>query len=140
MTKKGFHSMICTDFIVSESEIAMLYPEYDVSWLVERIDNLKTILWDMGMDTLNENFNLSEVVQHRNRLGQVVTCGRYTGYERGDDSWLKSGYASQAARDKSKNSKLLDDLYRERGLTQDMQDAMEKRDRYKDLEDEDHGW
>lgn len=142
MTKQkgGFKSMISTDFIVSESEIAMVYPEYDVSWLVENIDDLKTVLWDMGMDTVNENFELSEVVQHRNRLGKVVTCGRYVGIQRSDDDWLNSGYATQEAIDKARNSRLCDDLYRQRGLTTDMQAAMEAKDKYKVLEDEGEDW
>ena len=133
--KKGYTSMISDVMHVSESEIAMIYPQYDVSWLVDRIDDLKSVLFDLGLDS-NQNFTLQEVTQHRNRLGQVVTCGRFEGVERSDTGWLKSGYASQAARDKSKNSKLLDDLYRERGLTQDMQDAMERKDKYKEIEDE----
>jgi len=128
--------MICTDFIISESEIAMLYPEYNISWLTEEVDDLKTVLWDMGMDTVNENFTLSEVVQHRNRLGKVVTCGRYVGQERSDLEYLQSGYASQAAIDKSRNSPMTDCLYREKGLTTDMQQAMEAKDKYKTLEDE----
>ncbi len=139
--KKGdFKSMICTDFIVSESEIAMLYPEYNISWLMEEIDDLKTVLWDMGMDTVNENFELSEIVQHRNRLGKVVTCGRYVGIQRSDDDWLNSGYATQDAIDKARNSRMTDDLYRMKGLTTDMQAAMEAKDKYKTPEDEEQDW
>lgn len=142
MTKKKgeFKSMICTDYIISESEIAMIYPEYEVSWLEDSIDDLKTILWDMGMDTVNENFELQEVTQHRNRLGKVVTCRRYVGQERSDLEYLRSGYASQAAIDKSRNSRMTDDLYREKGLTTDMQAAMEAKDKYKVLEDEREDW
>lgn len=141
MTKKGnFKSMICTDFIISESEIALAYPEYDSSWLVENIDDLKTVLWDFGMDTVNENFTLSEVVQHRNRLGKIVTSGRYIGQERSDEEYLNSGYASESARDKARNSPMTDCLYREKGLTIDMQQAMEKKDNYKDLEDSAEEW
>lgn len=142
MTKKkgGYTSMIDNTYILSETEIAMLYPEYDVSWLVENIDDLKTILWDMGMDTLNENFTLSEVVQHRNRLGKVVTSGRYVGIERSDEEYLKSGYASPEAIDKARNSRLTDDLYRMKGLTTDMQQAMENKDKYRTLEDEEQDW
>lgn len=141
MTKKGnFKSMIDCTHLISETEIAMLYPEYDSSWLIENIDDLKTILWDMGMDTLNENFTLSEVVQHRNRLGKVVTSARYVGIERSDNDWMKSGYASQAALDKARNSPMTDCLYREKGLTIDMQSAMEAKDKYKSLEDEEQDW
>lgn len=142
MTKKkgGFKSMIDNTYLISESEIALAYPEYDSSWLVENIDDLRTILYDLGMDTLNENFTLSEVVQHRNRLGKTVVSGRYVGIERSDNDWLQSGYASQEAIDKSRNSRLTDDLYRMKGLTTDMQDAMEAKDKYKTLEDEEQDW
>lgn len=132
--------MICNDFIVSETEIAMQYPEYNSDWLSENIDDLKTILWDFGMDTLNENFTVSDVVQHRNRLNQIVTSARYVGLERSDTEWLNSGYASQFAKDKAKDSRLLDDIYRSHGLTTDMQDAMEAKDKYKTLEDEEQDW
>lgn len=140
MTKKGFKSMIDNTFLISETEVAMAYPEYTSDWLVENIDDLKTVLWDLGMDTKNENFTLSEVVQHRNRLNQVVTSGRYVGVERSCEEWLKSGYASQSAIDKARNSQLTDDLYRMKGLTTDMQAAMEKKDSYKELEDEVEEW
>lgn len=141
MTKKGnFKSMIDTTYILSETDVAAIYPEYDVSWLVENIDELKTILWDLGMDTKNENFTLSEVVQHRNRLGKIVTSGRFVGIERSCKEWLQSGYASQSAIDKARNSSMTDCLYREKGLTTDMQDAMAKKDNYKYLEDEGEEW
>lgn len=141
MSKKGnFKSMIDNTYLVSETEIALAYPEYDSSWLVENIDDLKTVLWDFGMDTVNENFTLSEVVQHRNRLGRIVTSGRYVGQERSDEEYLNSGYASESARDKARNSRMTDDLYRMKGLTIDMQQAMEKKDNYKDLEDSAEEW
>lgn len=141
MTRKGtFKSMIDDTLIVSESEIALVDPEYSADWLVENIDKLKSILWELGMDTANENFTVSEVVQHRNRLGNVVTCARYVGHERSDNDWLWSGCASEAALDKSRNSRMLDDLYRVKGLTTDMQDAMEVKDKYKALEDEAEDW
>ena len=140
MTKKGFKSMIDSTYIISESEIAILYPKYDVSWLVENIDSLKSVLWDLGMDTVNENFTLSEVVQHRNRLGKIVTSGRYIGIQRSDDEWLRSGYATQEAIDKARNSPMTDDLYRSKGLTTDMQASMEKKDSYQEFEDEAEDW
>lgn len=132
--------MIDDTLIVSESEIAMVDPEYSADWLVENTDKLKSILWELGMDVVNKNFTVSEVVQHRNRLGNIVTCARYIGHERSDNDWLKSGYASQAAIDKSRNSPMTDCLYREKGLTTDIQDAMEAKDKYKTLEDEAEDW
>ena len=142
MTKhKGVYtSMIDNTYIVSESEIAMIYPQYNISWYTDQIEDLKTVLWDLGMDTQNENFTLQDVTQHRNRLNQIVTCSRYAGLERSDSAWINSGYASQAAIDKSRNSRMTDDLYREKGLTVDMQQAMEKKDKYQVVEDEEESW
>lgn len=127
--------MIATPIHISESEIVAVYPEYQASWLEDNIDDLKSVLFDLGMDT-NQHFEVQPVTQHRNRLGKVVTCARYVGEERLDIDWLKSGMASREAKDKAKNSQMLDDLYRMKGLTIDAQLAMEKRDMYKTLEEE----
>lgn len=142
MTKhKGVYtSMIDNTYIVSESEIAMIYPQYNISWYTDQIEDLKTVLWDLGMDTQNENFTLQDVTQHRNRLNQIVTCSRYVGLERSDSAWITSGYASQAAIDKARNSPMTDCLYREKGLTTDMQESMEKKDKYQVVEDEEESW
>ena len=136
MTRKGYTSMIATPIHISESEIAAVYPEYQANWLEDNIEDLKSVLFDLGMDT-NQHFELQPVTQHRNRLGKVVTCARYTGEERSDPEYLKSGMASREAKDKAKNSQMLDCLYREKGLTVDAQLAMEKRDMYKTIEEED---
>ena len=40
-------------------------------------------------------FYHSQLCQHRNRQGVVVTCSRYSGYERVDKEWLKTRYASE---------------------------------------------
>ena len=94
MTKhKGVYtSMIDNTYIVSESEIAMIYPQYNISWYTDQIEDLKTVLWDLGMDTQNENFTLQDVTQHRNRLNQIVTCSRYAGLERSDSACITYGY------------------------------------------------
>ena len=39
-------------------------------------------------------FYHSQLCQHRNRQGDIVTCDRYSGYERVDKEWLKTRYAS----------------------------------------------
>lgn len=136
--KKEFYSMIQASLHISESEIAAIYPDYEYSWFENDIDKLKGILFDLGADT-NQPIDYQEVTQHRNRMNQVVTCGRYYCSERLDSDWLKSGYASQAAKDKAKNSRLLDDLYRSRALTIDTQLALESKDRYSKVEDEIEG-
>ena len=40
-------------------------------------------------------FYHSQLCQHRNRQGDIVTCSRYSGYERVDAEWLKTRYASE---------------------------------------------
>jgi hypothetical protein len=76
-------------------------------------------------------------LQHRNRLNEVVVCSRWVGEERLDEAWLYSGYASREAIDKASGSKILEDLYRSRYLTQDAQDSLEARDRYNVVKEED---
>ena len=39
-------------------------------------------------------FYHSQLCQHRNRQGAIVTCSRYSGYERVDKEWSKTRYAS----------------------------------------------
>ena len=138
MSKKGnFYSMIDARIHVSESEIAVAYPDYHCNWLYEETDKLKGILYDLGLDT-NLQFELQEVTQHKNRLNQTVTCARYMGSERLDAAWINSGLASQAAKDKVKNCSMLDDMYRCRGLTIDAQLALESKDKYELQEDQDN--
>ena len=54
---------------------------------------------------------------------------------------MQSGFASQAAKDKAKNSRMLDDLYREKALTIDAQAALERKDMFASkTEDESEDW
>lgn len=88
-----------------------------------------TILFRLGIDT-NLPFEYQGVTQHRNRLNQIVTCGRWYGVERSDKEWLESGVASKEAIDRAANNPFLDELYRHRGLTVDAQHAGDERDKY----------
>ena len=141
MTKqKEYYSMISTPIHISESEIAFAYPQYNANWLTENLSDLNAVLFDLGLDT-SKHYQLQEVTQHRNRLGKVVVCGRYLGTERDDTDWMQSGFASQAAKDKAKNSRMLDDLYREKALTIDAQAALERKDMFASkTEDESEDW
>lgn len=125
-------NMICALCHVSESEVAALDPEYSYEWFDNsnpKYRHLLGLLYDLGIDT-EEYIELQPVVQHRNRLGNVVTCGRYVSSERIDTDWVKSGFASREAKDKASGSKLVEELYRSKGLTVDAQLAMEYKDRY----------
>lgn len=126
MNKNNYTSKIAAFIHVSESEIAALYPYYLSNWSETEINNA---LWELGLDT-NFNFEFQEASQHRNRMNRVVTCARWYGVEREDVEWIKSGLASQTVKDKLKNSKMLDDVYRSKGLTVDCIEAAEWRDKY----------
>lgn len=128
-----FKSKIDDRLHVSESEVVALYPSYCAEW--DGLQILKDALWELGLDT-NQSFELQSATQHRNRMNQIVTCARWLGKERSDDEWLKSGFASKAAIDKSKNCRMLDELYRQRGLTEDVQSALEAKDFYRDKQDD----
>lgn len=56
---------------------------------------MKEILWNCGMDTTQEVEEM--FCEHRNLQNQVVKCLRYSGYERTDKEWIKSGYATLEA-------------------------------------------
>lgn len=127
--KQTNFSLIAAVIHVSESEVKELYPDYDASWEVDHPEKLKHILNNLGLDTSKEYVRF-DGIQHRNRLNQIVTCSRWYGMERDDKNWLESGYASQAALDKAKNNKLLEDSYRARYMTVDAQSMLERRDYY----------
>lgn len=132
--------MISATIHVSETEIAALYPDYQYSWYENDKEKLAGILCELGLDT-KQHWEYQEPCQHRNRMNQLVTAGRYYGNERLDEAWLNSGLASEAAKDKAKNSRLLDDLYREKALTIDTQMALERRDLFASTtEDENEEW
>ena len=120
--------------IVSESEIVKVMPNYSSEFENDTIAFNK-FLHSLGMDTEKPVLR-QDGLQHRNRLNEVVVCSRWVGEERLDEAWLYSGYASREAIDKASGSKILEDLYRSRYLTQDAQDSLEARDRYNVVKEE----
>lgn len=54
----------------------------------------KDILFTLGLDVNHPEGVEEELVEHRNLQKQVVKCIRFTGVERTDKSWLRSGYAT----------------------------------------------
>lgn len=113
--------------IVSESELAAVIPNYSREY--EDLPEFNKILFGLGMDT-TKRIETQDALMHRNRLNQVVICRRYVGQERLDPEWITSGYASVEAKDKVSGSRLMEDIYRAKGLTQDAQDRLEARDVY----------
>lgn len=125
-------NMISAYCIISESELCLAEPNYNHEWFnTDNPNHIKLLntLYDLGIN-IDEGVEVQQSVQHRNRLNQVVTCGRYIGSERIDTSWIESGFASKEAIDKASGSKLLEGLYRAKGMTIDAQIAMEYKDKY----------
>lgn len=115
--------------IVSESELSLAVPNYNCNFETEKPTSFKLILWGLGMD-ISMPYERQDGLMHRNKLNQVVTCSRWVGNERVDDDWINSGYASREAIDKASGSKMVEDAYRMRQMTEDQQAALERRDRY----------
>ena len=99
---------------ISMSELAMVKPDITYDWIVENNHAFLDMLNGLGMDTTMP-IERQQDVMHKNKLGKTVTCDRWVGNELTTKEWVNSGYASQAAIDKSKNNKILLDLYRQKG-------------------------
>lgn len=102
---------------VSLSEIQTVAPFVTEEFIEENPDVFQKMLYDLGMDVFNYPCDRQEVT-HRNRFGNLITCPRWVGNERVDQSWVESGYASVEARDKSLNNYLLTDLYKSKGMVE----------------------
>ena len=103
--------------IISESEIATVKDGFTLQWAIENPKEFNEMLYELGFDT-NSMIELQEGLTHRNSFNAVITCARWVGSERTCPKWLASGYASQEAKDKATGSKMLEDLYRRRGMTE----------------------
>lgn len=99
---------------ISLSEIQKVKPEVTKEWIESNQGEFMQMLHSLGADVtykVTEEYN-----QHRNRFEEVVTTYRWVCEERRDDSWLTSGYASEAAIDRGLDNQLLNDCYRLRGI------------------------
>lgn len=120
--------------IISESEIVKVMPNYSAEFENDD-ENFKKFLFGLGMDT-NKPYQRQDGLQHRNRFNEVVVCSRWVGEERIDSDWISTGYASKEAIDKASGSKILEDLYRSKYLTEDAQALLEARDKYTEVKEE----
>ncbi len=101
--------------VISLSEIQKVRPEIDDKYIENNKEEIQQMLYDLGID--NHEYPAEEqLVLHRNRFNEIVYCLRWSGMERTDNEWLNSGYASNEALDKAEDNKLLNDLYRKKGL------------------------
>jgi len=102
---------------VSMSELAIAKPDITYDWIENNQSQFKDMLFQLGID-ITMPIDKQEDVLHRNKLNKIVQCTRWVGEERQDLGWLDSPYASREAIDKKKNNKLLNDLYRLRGMVE----------------------
>lgn len=100
--------------IISMTEIAKVVPSITYDWIAENNEDFLQMLFELGCN-INQPIEYQPEVWHINRFGEKVFSDRWVAAERTDKEWINSGYASQAAIDKSKNNKLLIDLYRMKG-------------------------
>lgn len=133
-TKNTRPSVIVALCIISESEIARILPDYSFEFENES-ESFNRLLFSLGMDT-DKPYQRQDGLQHRNRLNEIVVCSRWVGQERIDANWIQSGYASKEAIDKASGSKILEDLYRSKYLTEDTQALLEARDKYYKITEE----
>lgn len=101
---------------ISLSELQTINSKYTEEWSNSNPQELLGVLKGLGLD-VNQPMEKQDTT-HRNRFGNLITCSRWVGVERLDKEWLESGYASQEAKDKALGSKLITDLYRQRGMTE----------------------
>lgn len=120
--------------IISESEIIKVMPNYSCEFENNQ-DEFKKFLFSLGMDT-HKPFQRQDGLQHRNKFNEVVVCSRWVGEERIDSDWISTGYASKEAIDKASGSRILEDLYRSKYLTEDGQALLEARDKYSEVKEE----
>jgi hypothetical protein len=103
--------------VISLSELYKADPKFTEFYAMQNEEELKQVLYKAGIDT-NQPFE-HQVNQHRNNFNEVYTGSRFVGLERIDADWISSGLASHEAKDKASGSRLLVDLYRSKGLTDD---------------------
>lgn len=99
---------------ISMSELAIAKPDITYQWIEENNHEFLDMLESLGMNTRVPIDRQVDVI-HKNKVGKTVRCDRWVGNEKTNREWVTSGYASQAAIDKSKNNKILVDLYRQKG-------------------------
>lgn len=90
---------------VSLSDLLLVKPLMEsqgLEWCLKEVfgfDNTRLLEDDYDSDgeltAKGGLFYHSQLCTHRNRQGVVVTCDRYSGYERVDTEWLKTRYASE---------------------------------------------
>lgn len=110
---------------ISFSELQKVDNTITPEWAENNTEEFNKTLYSLGMDT-SIPYDWQRNIPHRNRFNEVVTCDRIVGNELTTKEWIHSGHASQEAIDKASRSRLLVDLYRQKGLVESV--GMENHD------------
>lgn len=89
---------------VSMSDLMLVKPLVEaqgIEWCLKEVfgfDDSRVleddVLEDNSVVAKGGTFYHTQLCEHRNRQGVVVKCERFSGYERVDQEWLKTRYAS----------------------------------------------
>jgi hypothetical protein len=101
---------------ISAMDLFEVMPSFSYKWAEENHELFNELLQQFGGD-VSSFIEVQKDVTHRCRTGRLVTCDRYVLNERIDEEWITSGFASRESKDKYSGSKLLNDLYRMKGLS-----------------------
>lgn len=107
--------MILALLYISASEIAKVLPDFTYDFPDKNPHGFQDMLFELGVD-IKQPIDRQYTIQHKNRFGEVVICDRWVANERTDKAWITSGYASAEAIDRSLGNKILNDMYRLKGL------------------------
>lgn len=120
--------------IISLSELYQNNSKYTEKYFQENPNEISDILWQLGIDT--KEYYEAQFNEHRNTFGKIYTGSRWVGAERTDLQWVNSGYASLEAKDRATGNKLLDDIYRAKGLSDDRLNGVWQNERVIEGKDE----
>ena len=118
---------------ISVSELYSQDEKYTEKYFHENFEEIKPLLFELGID-LQQQYEV-QFNTHRNHFNEVYTGTRVIGLERSDKQWCESGHASQTVLDKVKGSKLLTDLYAQKGLTASSISQVWEEDKQEETED-----
>ncbi len=76
-----------SDIVISLSDILPIAKKFNLP--IENPEDLKSILWKMGLDIFHKKGYEVTSPLHRNMKGEVYKCQRYWGRERTDEEYIE---------------------------------------------------
>lgn len=97
--------------VVSYDDLQKVVPNFEMKWLDNIKSDARVLLWNLGIDT-DFGIEVQEGMVHRTKLCGVSNCPRMVGHERIDKEWLQGGYATDEAKEFTKDITLAAELNR----------------------------